>query len=68
MLSTEKNLVNKLIDSYQVFSINFEIMKLNVISESLSCEYKYPEVEFSDFLKSKIEKLNTLWGKLWIRN
>lgn len=57
---TEKNWVNKLIDSYQLFSINFEIMKLNVISESLSCEYKYPEVEFSDFLKSKIERLNTL--------
>lgn len=56
---TEKNWVNKLIDAYKMFNINFEIMKLNVITESLSCEYKYPEVEFSDFLKSKIERLNT---------
>lgn len=60
---TEKKWIDKLVSSYQSFSINFDIMKLNVITESLSLYdnvYNYPTVEFSDFLKSKIERLNTL--------
>lgn len=57
---TEKKWINRLIDSYENFKINFDIMKLNIITDSLSDEYKYKEVEFSNFLKSKIEKLNSL--------
>ena len=57
---SEKRWVDKLIEAYEPFSINFEIMKLNVITDPLDCEYKYPEVEFSDFLKSKVDKLNAI--------
>jgi len=57
---SEKRWVNKLIEAYKPFSINFDIMKLNVIKDPLNCNYPYPEIELSDFLKSKIEKLNTL--------
>jgi 5'-3' exonuclease len=57
----EKKWISKLIDAYKDFSINFEIMKLNVIQDDLiNNEYNYPEVQFDDFLKSKIERLNTL--------
>ena len=57
----EKKWISKLIDAYKDFSINFEIMKLNVIQDDLTNnEYSYPEVQFDDFLKSKIERLNTL--------
>ena len=57
---TEKKWVMKLIEAYKQFSTNFDIMKLNVITDPLNCEYKYPEVDLGDFLKSKIERLNTL--------
>ena len=58
---SEKKWISKLIDAYKDFSINFEIMKLNVIQDDLTNnEYSYPEVQFDDFLKSKIERLNTL--------
>ena len=58
---SEKRWVDKLIEAYKSFSINFEIMKLNVITDDLTHnQYNYKEVDFSDFLKSKIERLNTL--------
>jgi 5'-3' exonuclease len=57
---SEKKWVDKLIDAYKLFSTNFDIMKLNVITDPLHCDYQYPEVELGDFLKSKIEYLNTL--------
>lgn len=58
---SEKKWVDKLIDAYQLFSTNFDIMKLNVITDDLvNNEYNYREVDLSDFLKSKIEHLNTL--------
>lgn len=60
---TEEKWIDKLIVAYQSFSTNFDIMKLNVITDSLSLSdnvYNYPNVEFSDFLKSKIERLNSL--------
>lgn len=57
----EKKWVSKLIEAYQPFSTNFDIMKLNVITDDLTHnKYNYAEVELSDFLKSKIEHLNTL--------
>ena len=57
---SEKKWVAKLIESYKSFSTNFDIMKLNVITDDLTHnKYNYAEVELSDFLKSKIEKLNT---------
>lgn len=65
-IANEKKWVDKLIESYKLFSINFDIMKLNIIDDDLitniNDEYysKYQLVEFSDFLKSKIERLNTL--------
>ena len=58
--NSEKKWVSKLIDAYQSFNLNFEIMKLNVITDPLDCVYNYPEVELGDFLKQKIERLNTL--------
>lgn len=57
---TEKKWIDKLITAYELFSTNFDIMKLNVISDSLNNEYNYEDVDLGDFLKSKIEKLNTL--------
>lgn len=58
---SEKKWVSKLIEAYKPFSINFDIMKLNVITDDLTHnKYNYAEVELSDFLKSKIERLNTL--------
>ena len=56
----EKRWVSKLIDAFKPFSINFDIMKLNVIEDPLNCDYKYQKIELSDNLKSKILKLNTL--------
>jgi 5'-3' exonuclease len=57
---SEKKWVAKLIEAYKPFSTNFDIMKLNVITDDLTHnKYNYAEVELSDFLKSKIEKLNT---------
>ena len=59
--NSEKKWVSKLIDAYKPFSINFDIMKLNVITDDLvNNSYDYPEVEFSDFLKSKVERLNSM--------
>ena len=57
---SEKRWVIKLIDAFKSFSINFDIMKLNVIEDPLNCDYKYQKIELSDNLKSKILKLNTL--------
>lgn len=57
---SEINWIRKLISAYDSFKLNFEIMKLNVISQPINESYNYPEVEFSDFLKSKIDHLNTL--------
>lgn len=57
---SEKKWIDKLITAYDKFSINFDIMKLNVIEDDLSCDYDREQVVISDFLKSKIERLNTL--------
>lgn len=57
---SEKKWVDKLITAYDKFSINFDIMKLNVIEDDLSCDYDREQVAISDFLKSKIERLNIL--------
>ena len=57
---SEKNWVDKLVESYDSFAINFDIMKLNVITDNLNEEYRYQNAVLDDFLKSKIEKLNTL--------
>lgn len=57
---SEKKWVDKLIIAYDKFSINFDIMKLNVIEDDLRCDYDREQVAISDFLKSKIERLNTL--------
>lgn len=57
---TEKKWVNKLIEAYKPFSINFDIMKLNVIKDNLNENYDFQLVELSDFLTSKILRLNTL--------
>lgn len=58
---TEIKWIDRLIESYNPFSINFDIMKLNVIPDNeLHDDYNYPEVPFSEFLTSKIVKLNEL--------
>ena len=57
---SEKKWIYKLITAYESFSLNFNIMKLNVITESLNEPYKYQEEKLDDFLTSKILKLNTL--------
>lgn len=57
---TEKKWINKLIESYDNLILNFEIMKLNVVTDSLNEKYEYKSVEFDEFLKNKILKLNTL--------
>ena len=57
---SEKKWVDKLIEGYESFSINFDIMKLNIITDNLNEDYCYQEVQFSDFLTSKILKLNSL--------
>lgn len=57
---SEKKWVDKLITAYDKFSTNFDIMKLNVIEDDLRCDYDREQVAISDFLKSKIERLNTL--------
>lgn len=56
----EQRWVNKLVDAYSQFSINFNIMKLNIITDSLNCKYDYPEVYLDDFLKQKILRLNSI--------
>lgn len=59
--NTELKWIDRLVEAYKSFEINFDIMKLNVINESkLNDEYKYPCVELSDFLTSKILKLNEI--------
>ena len=58
--TSELKQVNKLIDAYNAFSINFDIMKLNVIQDNINKYYDYSEVELSDFLRSKIEHLNNI--------
>lgn len=58
--SSEKKWVSRLIEAYEPFSINFDIMKLNVITDNLNCKYDYTDEVLSDFLKSKIEHLNAL--------
>lgn len=57
---TEMRWVEKLIEAYDSFYTNFDIMKLNVIEDSLDNEYEGQEVELSGFLKQKILRLNTL--------
>lgn len=57
---SEKKWVTKLIEAYKQFSTNFDIMKLNVITDPLNCEYEYQEVDLGDFLRQKIERLNAL--------
>ena len=57
---SEKKWVDKLITAYDKFSINFDIMKLNIIEDDLNCEYYKDSITISDFLRSKIERLNTL--------
>lgn len=57
---SEKKWLDKLISNYSLFNTNFEIMKLNVITDNISIKYKNDTVEFSDFLKNKINCLNNL--------
>lgn len=57
---SEKKWLDKLISNYSLFNTNFEIMKLNVITDNISNKYKNDSVEFSDFLKNKINCLNNL--------
>lgn len=57
---SEKKWLNKLFEAYSAFATNFEIMKLNVVTDSLNEPYEYKEIELSEFLKSKILKLNSL--------
>lgn len=57
---SESKWIEKLIDSYNLFKTNFDVMKLNVITECISNTYRTSDVDFSDFLKNKILKLNTL--------
>lgn len=57
---SEKKWLDKLISNYSLFNTNFEIMKLNVITDNISNKYKNDTVEFSDFLKNKISCLNNL--------
>lgn len=57
---SELKWINKLIESYDSFKLNYDIMKLNIINESITETYISKEVDFSDFLKSKILKLNSL--------
>lgn len=63
---SEKRWVEKLISVYDQFSINFDIMKLNVITDDITNNIddvyfaKYLLIKVSDFIKSKIERLNTL--------
>lgn len=57
---SEKKWVDKLIAAYDKFKVNFDIMKLNVIKDDICCEYDRDQVTLSDFLRSKIERLNTL--------
>lgn len=53
--------INKLIDSYKLFRTNFDVMKLNVIpDDELHNSYNSTNVYFSEFLISKIIKLNEL--------
>ena len=59
--NSEKNWVSKLIDSYNDFNTNFEIMKLNIIKDDIEHnDYSYPEVQFDEFIQSKIDRLNSL--------
>jgi len=57
---SEKKWVDKLIAAYDKFKVNFDIMKLNIIEDNLTCDYDREQVIISDFLKLKIERLNTL--------
>jgi 5'-3' exonuclease len=57
---SEKKWVDKLVAAYDKFKVNFDIMKLNVIEDNLTCDYDREQVAISDFLKSKIERLNIL--------
>lgn len=57
---TEKNWINKLIIAYDKFNTNFEIMKLNVITDDIRMKYSDPKFEFDDFLTHKITELNKL--------
>lgn len=57
---SEKKWVDKLVVAYDKFRVNFDIMKLNVIEDDICCEYDREQATISDFLKSKIERLNSL--------
>ena len=58
--ANEKKWLDRLVDSYELFKINFDIMKLNVISSSINEKYERSECELSDFLKTKIQRINSL--------
>lgn len=57
---SELKWIEKLIDNYNLFKTNFDVMKLNIITECISNKYHTNDVEFSEFLKNKILKLNLL--------
>lgn len=57
---SELRWLDKLYEAYDKFSTNFEIMKLNVVDVPLHEQYNYNEIELSEFLKSKIDKLNSI--------
>ena len=57
---SELKWIEKLIDNYNLFKTNFDVMKLNVITECIYNKYHTNDVEFSEFLKNKILKLNLL--------
>lgn len=57
---SELRWIDKLIESYTPFNLNFNVMKLNVITDDISNKYRDSDVEFSDFLKQKVLHLNTI--------
>ena len=57
---TETKWFSKLLDAYDKFNINFQIMKLNIINDNLHEEYNSKQIDIDNFLKSKILNLNTL--------
>lgn len=57
---SEKKKVSALIDAYDKFKTNFDIMKLTVITEDIYKTYRGNIISLSDFLTGKIKRLNAL--------
>ena len=58
--ASEKKKINTLLDAYDKFKTNFDIMKLNVIAEDIYKPYSGKTIPLSEFLTGKIKRLNTL--------